>query len=116
MCAALRCEYLDEFPLMRLHEPSEEQNLRILLAKANPWRYENEYRLVAQERSHAVNTGTLLTDGGLLKLSESALVSVIVGCQGDHGRVGAMVEALAPNVKVKRAVRMPNRYALAIME
>lgn len=116
MCGALRCEYLEEFPIMRLHDPGEEQNLRILLAKANPWRYENEYRLVTQECSQAGNTGTLLTDGGFLTLPEGALVSVIVGCQGDYDRVRGMVKTLAPNVKVKRAVRRPNQYALSIVE
>jgi hypothetical protein len=115
MCGALRCEYLDSFPFMRLHDPGDEQNLRILLAKANPWSYEKEYRLVSQERADAVNTGTLLTEGGFLTLPEGALVSVIVGCQGDYDRVLGMVETLAPNVKVKRAVRVPNQYAIEIV-
>lgn len=116
MCGALRCEYLDSFSFMRLHDPGEEQNLRILLAKASQWSYEKEYRLVSQERAHAVNTGTLLTEGRFLALPEGALVSVIVGCQGDYDRVRGLVEDLAPNVKVKRAVRVPNQYAISIVE
>lgn len=116
MCGALRCEYLDSFPFIKLHEPDDEQNLRILLAKSSHWSNEKEYRLISQERTHAVNTGTLLTEGGFLALPEGALVSVIVGCQGDYDRVRALVEALAPNVKVKRAVRVPNRYAISIIE
>jgi|GEM_PF-3912154 hypothetical protein len=63
----------------------------------------------------AIDSGALLTNGGFLPLPEGALVSVIVGCQGDYDRVGTMVEALSPNVTVKRAVRMPNRYALAVV-
>jgi len=57
----------------------------------------------------------LLTEGGFLTLPEGALVSVIVGCQGDYDRVLGMVETLAPNVKVKRAVRVPNQYAIEIV-
>lgn len=114
MCSALKCEYLKEFPIMRLHRNEDADALRVLLAKAEPWGYEKEYRIVAQEREHAVCTGTLMTDKGFLKLPKGALVSVIVGCQGDHEMVSAMVRELALDVKVKRAVRVQNRYALNI--
>jgi len=116
MCAALPCEYLDEFPVMKLHSLEDADALRILLAKAEPWRYERECRIVAQERKHAIDTGTLMTDDGYLKLPKGALVSVIVGCNGDFKKVESLVRTLAPDVKVKRAIRVPNRYALKIEE
>lgn len=116
MCNALKCEYTSEFPIMKLHDREDADVLRILLAKADPWSYEREYRIVAQEREHAVSTDTLITDKGLLKLPKGALTSVIVGCQGDYEKVRRLVLAYAPNVKVKRAVRVRNRYALNIEE
>ncbi|WP_299163553.1 DUF2971 domain-containing protein [Accumulibacter sp.] len=116
MCSALRCEYLDEFPILKLNEDRDDQALRMLLAKAGAWRYEKDYRLVAQERSHVVGSGTLLTDDGSLKLPQGALVSVIVGCEGDYDRISPLVRAIAPDVRVKRALREPNRYALRIAE
>ena len=114
MCSALKCEYLKEFPIMKLHSMEEADALRVLLAKADPWSYEKECRIIAQERRHANDTGTLMTDEGFLKLPKGALVSVIVGCQGDHEKVNKLVQALAPDVKVKRAVRVQNRYSLKI--
>ena len=114
MCSALKCEYLSEFPIMKLHSREDADALRVLLAKADPWSYENEYRIVAQERERAVGTGTLITDKGFLKLPKGALVSVIVGCQGDYEKVSKLVQTLAPDVKVKRAVRVQNHYALKI--
>jgi len=114
MCSALKCEYLKEFPVLRLHSDEVEDGLRVLLAKADPWSYEKEYRIVAQEREQAIVQGTLMTDKGFLKLPEGALVSVIVGCQGDFEKVSKLVQVLAPEVKVKRAVRIQNRYALKI--
>lgn len=55
-----------------------------------------------------------MTDKGFLKLPKGALVSVIVGCQGDYEKVSKLVQVLAPDVKVKRAVRIQNRYPLKI--
>jgi hypothetical protein len=115
MCCALRCQYEQAFPLMKAYSRSEADNLLPLLAKAEVWAYEKEYRLVAQERSVAVpGSDTLMTDHGLLQLQDGALTAVIVGCQGDFENVRTLVQAVAPAVKVKRAVRVPNRYELQI--
>ena len=115
LCGALRCEYQREFPLVKLYENSDESNLLILLAKGKSWEYEKEYRLISQERTVAVQgANTLMTDGSFLQLPESALRSVIVGCQADYDGIRALVEHLAPQVRVKRAHRVPNRYCLAI--
>lgn len=115
MCCALRCRYLREFPLMKAYSQTDDDNLLLLLAKAEAWAYEKEYRLVAQERSVAIpGGGTLMTDNGLLQLGDGALTAVIVGCQGDFEKVRALVQATAPAVKVKRAVRVPNRYELRV--
>lgn len=115
LCGALRCEYLREFPLMKVYESSEEANLLILLAKGDAWAYEQEYRLIAQERTVAVQgADTLVTDGNFLQLPEGALRSVVVGCQADYAGIRRLVERLAPQVRVKRAGRVPNQYRLAI--
>jgi hypothetical protein len=115
LSGALRCEYLPEFPLMRIYDSSEEANLLILLAKGNAWAYEQEYRLIAQERAVAVSgANTLITDRSFLQLPEGALRSIIVGCQADYAGIRRLVERLAPQVRVKRADRVPNRYRIAI--
>lgn len=115
MCCALECEYLTEFPLLLPYDNDDNAELRTLLAKSELWRYENEFRLVAQERSQAIeHADTLVTDNSFLQLPEGALTAIIVGCQGAYDEVKRIVEENAPAVKVKRAVQMPNRYQILV--
>jgi hypothetical protein len=115
MCCALRCEYLHEFPLTRAYSTADAENLGMLLAKAHPWHYENEYRLIAEERAHSLVADSLKTNGGLLTLPNGALTAVIVGCQGPYDEVRRLAAAYAPDVAVRRAIRVPNRYELAVV-
>lgn len=115
LCGALRCEYLPSFPVMSLEGGAVRDQLRILLAKAESWSYEKEYRLVAQERSEAIpDADTLLTDGGMLQLPAGALTAIIVGCQGDLAAVRSIVQECSSAVQVRQAQRVPNRYAVAV--
>ena len=115
MCGALRCQYLQDFPIMRLYETSEEANLQILLAKSEVWSYEREYRLVALERGAMNVEGTLVTDNNFLQLPVGALQAVIAGCQAEYNKIHKLVSDIAPQVIVKRAMRVQNRYQLAIV-
>ena len=114
MCCPLRVDYHAEFPVVRAYSTDEVENLRTLLAKADVWEYEHEYRLIAQERCVAAPHTTLMTDNNYLKLPETALLSVIVGCQGSYDVVQSLVADVAPEVTVKRAERVPNRFELQI--
>jgi Protein of unknown function (DUF2971) len=115
MCAALRCRYLSEFPVMKAYSHTDSDSLLLLLAKAKAWAYEMEYRLIAQERSAAISgSDTLLTDNNFLQLDDAALTAVIVGCRGDFESIKALVQTTASTLQVKRAVRVPNRYELRI--
>lgn len=65
LCCALQCEYLEVFPLLRPYHVTEAEELQVLLAKSDVWRYESEFRLVAEERVHAAAmTDSLQTEGG----------------------------------------------------
>ncbi len=114
MCCPLRVEYPQEFPVIRVYSNDLEDNLRPFLTKADVWKYEHEYRLIAQERGVATADETLITDNNLLRLPETALLSVIVGCQGDYGEVERLIAEVAPELPVKKAVRVPNRFELRI--
>ena len=115
ICSALKCDYLSAFPLMKLHDDSDDMVLRILLSKSDVWSYEDEYRLIAQERAAAAPlTETLMTDNSLLQLPAGALRAVVTGCRGDHDVVRNLVQRVAPQVLVRRAVMVPNRYELVI--
>jgi hypothetical protein len=115
LCGALRCSYLPEFPLLKLHDDSDDAALLILLSKSEVWSYEQEYRLVAQERAVATSDAdTLMTDNSFLQLPSGALRAVITGCQSDHDSIRTMVQQAAPGVRVRRAVKVPNRFELSI--
>jgi hypothetical protein len=117
MCSAMGCVYLKEYPAIRAYSRSEDDNLSIVLAKAEVWSYEMEYRLIALERSAGqISPNVLMTDNNLLPIPNGALVAVIVGCQGDYDRIKALVASIAPDVKIKQAVRVANRYELRIEE
>lgn len=115
LCGALKCNYMPAFPLMKLHDDSDDAALLILLSKSDVWNYEEEYRLIAQERAVAIpGADTLMTDNSFLQLQAGALRAVITGCQTDHNAVSTLVQQAAPQVRVRRAVRVPNRYQLKI--
>jgi hypothetical protein len=114
MCSALRVEYSEAYPLVRGYSTSEEENLVPLLTKADAWRYEREYRLIAQERGNSTPHETLLTDNNFLRINGSSILSIIVGCQGNFDDAQDVVAAVAPHLTVKRASRVPNRFELAI--
>lgn len=114
ICCALQVEYSPKFPLMSAYSDGEDENLIPLLTKSDVWSYEQEYRLVAQERSFATAHETLMTENNYLILPKGALTSIIVGCQGQFDEVRELVSKHAPDVLIKQAERIPNRYALRI--
>jgi hypothetical protein len=62
--------------MIRPYEMTEEEYLRVLLAKSELWRYEQEFRLIAQERANATpGEDTLMTDGSYLQLPDGALTA-----------------------------------------
>ena len=42
------------------------------------------------------------------------MTAIIVGCQGAYDEVKRIVEENAPDLKVKRAVQIPNRYQILV--
>lgn len=114
MCGALECQYYEELPLFPIDGGDDEQHLTVLLAKSHVWKYEQEFRLVAQERAVAHAQDTLFTEGGLLQLPKAALTAIVVGCKGDVAAVQRLVDEHAKGLPVKRAVRVAHRYEVAI--
>jgi hypothetical protein len=114
MCCPQPVEYINAFPLIRAYSTGLYENLRPLLVKADVWEYEREYRLFAQERNLSTPHDTLMTDNNLLKLPQSALVSIIVGCQGPYDAIRDIVAQVRPALPVKQAIRVPNRFELQI--
>jgi hypothetical protein len=104
MCSALRVQYVKEFPIMRVYSRNVDDNLQVFLNKADVWAYERECHLIAQERKYANTSETLRTDEKFLKLPATALLSVIVSCQGPYEMVRELVAEVAPDVIVRRGI------------
>jgi hypothetical protein len=103
--------YKQEYPRWLLH--GEKLELEILQTKSDEWSYEDEYRLTCPIFTD-ISDHPLLLRKGFLGLPPGALLSVIVGCQGDEAAVKRIVDKCAPGLPVKRAIRSANRYQLAI--
>ena len=87
-------------------------DLSVLYIKSKSWRYEEEYRLVAQEESRAVGN-TLLARNNLVELPDKTLTKIIAGCLAPATTVTALKEIVAKSphpIELFRAVKAPRQY------
>jgi len=111
-CSATQVSYSADYPRYSLDDDTD---LSPFYSKSADWAYEEEYRLVAQEENDALGSGTLMTRNGIYQYSTGALASIIIGCCTPSDAAQEISDmAGAAGVLVRRATRMPNRYALAI--
>ncbi|MGD0049022.1 MAG: hypothetical protein ABSE42_18635 [Bryobacteraceae bacterium] len=88
-----------------VHDP-----LALVLTKAMDWCYEREFRIVG-----SLQGGPAKLDGNFVPLPDGALTAIILGCEStDHAELMSIVNEYAPGLPVKRMVRVPNHYQLAI--
>jgi hypothetical protein len=111
---ALQVLYASEYPLWITHEfeAKPDRGIEMILTKAEEWRYEKEFRLISLRPGPKAHW--LRAHDDFFSLPPGALKSVIVGCEADYDAVWAIVKAHIPDLPVKRAVRVPNRYRLEI--
>jgi hypothetical protein len=111
---ALQVLYREQYPLWIPHEFEAQQarTIEMILTKAEDWGYEKEFRLISVMSGSA--TDCLRAQDDYFLLPPGALKSVIAGCQADYDAVKAIVKTYGPDLPVKRAVRVPNHYRLAI--
>jgi hypothetical protein len=103
--------YSDTYPSLEVAHSHSLDDLLPLVSKS-------EYRIVAQERSRATPHKTLLTDNGLLAMPSEMPLSVILGCsmpKEDEAEVCKVIQNSPRTITLKRAIRVANRYALAIV-
>jgi hypothetical protein len=112
ICSATQVNYSTDYPRYSL---SDDTDLSPFYSKSADWAYEEEYRLVAQEESEALGSGTLMTRNGMYQYSSGALLSIIIGSSATAATAEEIYEmARAAGVLVRKAARVPNRYALTI--
>ena len=120
MCAAIKCEYIEDFPSIPLYRDDLDSMLMPMIAKHKDWGYENEYRLIALNCMSAIGNDTLKTDeNNYLELPDNALVSVIIGLNCDNAnqdRIIELIHQFKPQVSVKKAIKKNNSLGLIIQD
>jgi Protein of unknown function (DUF2971) len=110
---AYRVHYRETYPPYRLYEDADNANLVPIFTKSNVWEYEREYRMVAEERQRP-RPIMLETRDSTLRLAQGTLVGVVLGCQCDAAHALDLIDQYGPDLRVRRAKRMTNRYALTL--
>ncbi len=103
--------YTQEYPSILPHQMFE-RVMDTILTKADCWEYEQEFRLIGSPELPENNP--LRLHGEYLNLPDLALMSVIVGCNGNYDEVKQIVEQHALDLRVSQIVRLPNEYKLTI--
>jgi hypothetical protein len=114
---ALKVVYCETYPRLDLADDNPDTLLLPLLTKAEDWSYEDEYRLIAQEESEALNHRSLITKNNRLKLPDGALTSIIVGCLAPLSTGEAVVEIVKSSghpIELQEARRASNHYSLTV--
>jgi hypothetical protein len=116
---AYRVDYSDTYPPLRMYEESEEAELVPIFTKSYVWTYEQEYRLVGEERRSALSKNRQeyripMIDKSTLRLEEGVLKGVVLGCKCDFDRAMAVLDEFAPDLRVQRAQLKTNRYELTL--
>jgi hypothetical protein len=117
LSSALKVIYCDSYPSFDLADEEPDTALLPILCKAKDWSYEEEYRLIAQEQSAALNHYSLITNNNMLSLPENSLTSIIVGCvtaQSIRETVSTIIKRSGRRIELKEARRVPNHYSLSI--
>ena len=113
---ALEVQYFGKPPSLDFAGTTAADALIAFLAKPEHRHHENEYRLVAQERAHALPHPTLVTDGNWLSVPDSSLKRVILGCamdQEEQALIRKLVEKSGMQIELSQMVKRPGDYTLS---
>lgn len=116
--SALQIEYGDTYPPFSLTDDGVETNVRALTTKSNDWAYEEEYRLIALEKSSGLEGyDMLMSENNFLPIPENSLESVITGCmisEDKSAKIQELIDKSGKSVKLKRAVKLSDKYGLSV--
>lgn len=109
---AFKVSYRRVLPRSTLPEDDNEAMVKALLTKSDVWNYEHEFRIVAKDQ-RAPSEGVPTAVNGLVRIAETALVRITVGCQcTEADQIVEMVQRYQPRVSVRQANRHPHRYGI----
>lgn len=114
-CSALRVRYAEKYPAFSLASKSPDDTIGPLLTKSAAWRYEQEFRLVAQEKAFASGKDTLCADSHFVSRPSRSIESITLGCLASDAtisKVQKLVAASGEKITLRRAHRALDRYQL----
>lgn len=115
-CSALQVQYANSYPRFLMTGFSDlDQHLAPLLTKSATWGYEEEFRLISDEKDDPRQT--IVTAGGKKAIPHMSLTAVILGCLAPASTKESIAQMVAESPHrppIKAAVQMKNRYQLTI--
>ncbi len=117
MCSALKVDYQKDYPKLNFADDGMSENLKPLFTKSQVWKYEDEYRLIAQETGAANSGGTLFSKNNYVDIPEGALPGIVVGCMSSDETVDAIQELVETSnnaINIMKATRAADRFELNI--
>ena len=105
--------YSREFPI---HKIWDEKKLP-MFRKPILWKYENEFRIIAEERSHAMASETLKTDNDFFTFPIPIVRSIIIGARTDDTiklEIEDLIKHLNPRVILRQCHQSKSNYSLNI--
>jgi hypothetical protein len=114
LCAAIQVQYREAYPTFRL---DDNRDLSPFYTKSREWQYEDEYRLVAEEKKGAFDPRTLKTEDQFYTLPPGSLMSIIIGARAPEETrrmIRDIVDRSGRNLLLRQARRASDRYELVI--
>ena len=88
----------------------------VLLAKSKAWAYEDEYRVIAWEKTYATRDAeVMITEENFAELKPGSLTGIVLGALASPAteeKMKALVAESGEELVVQRAVKLANRYGL----
>jgi len=117
-CTAFPVQYALTYPRVFMTDHAgPDEHIAPLLSKSSAWSYEDEFRLICDEKGDPKNT--IVTTAGKKDIPPRSLTAVILGCMAPDSTKQSIIQMIAEShypSALKRAVRMRNQYKLMIAD
>lgn len=103
--------YASQFPVYGIHA----NDIGPLITKSSDWQYEDEYRLLAEERNYATTPLTLKTDNSYLKFPAPIVQCIIIGARAEPSVKSEIMDVIQKSnsrIALVQSVIPPDRYSL----
>jgi hypothetical protein len=117
-CSAFPVHYAVDYPRFFMTDHAgPDEHIAPLLSKSSAWAYEDEFRLISDEKGDPRDT--IVTTAGKREIPAKSLTAVIFGCLASDSTKQSIVQMIAESrhsPALKSAVQMRNQYKLMIAD